>query len=352
MTDGNSEHDGIVEGPKVPSGRILVGTILLVGLVIGVLITMDWDKLRQILEQADWRAIPAAILFTAISYGATGYLFARVSRLMGIQMKMRDMTEIGFVTASLNHVVTSGGVAGYSVRYLLMRESGVALKDVLAASALHYYLTTLVMLGALPVAFVYLIFNSTMGRGVAIGIGAATSLVSIIFLFFTAMIFLQSMRGPFLRWAGKVANLVIGRDFSDTLEKFDQALARGVKRFRAQPREIFLAVSLVAMDEVGSATVLWFCFKALGPAVAPGVLMAGFVIGIIAGVISMVPGGLGVQEGSMAGVFALLGTPIEQAVLAALLFRVIYFLLPYFASFGFYGRLMGPTDHRAHVGQE
>lgn len=352
MTDGNSENGGIVERPKVPSGRILLGTVLLVGLVIGVLVTMDWNRLRQILEQADWRAIPAAILFTGISYGATGYLFARVSRLMGIQMKMRDMSEIGFVTAALNHVVTSGGVAGYSVRYLLMRESGVALKDVLAASALHYYLTTLVMLGALPLAFLYLILNSSMTRAVAAGIGAATLLVSILFLFFTAMIFLQSMRGPFLRWMSNAANRVIRRDLSETLEKFDEALARGVNRFRAQPREIFLSVSLVAMDEVGSATVLWFCFKSLGPAVAPGALMSGFVIGIIAGVISMVPGGLGVQEGSMAGVFVLLGTPVEQAVLAALLFRVIYFLLPYFASFGFYGRLMDPTDHRAHVGQE
>ena len=54
----------------------------------------------------------------------------------------------------------------------------------------------------------------------------------------------------------------------------------------------------------------------------------------------MIPGGLGVQEGSMAGIYALLGVPLNQAVLAAILFRVVYYFAPYLVSLAFYRRML------------
>jgi uncharacterized protein (TIRG00374 family) len=82
-----------------------------------------------------------------------------------------------------------------------------------------------------------------------------------------------------------------------------------------------------------------YVFEALGPPVSAGALVTGYVIGIMAGLLSMVPGGFGVQEGSMAGIYSLLGVQFEQAVLAAILFRILYYLLPYFLILPFYNRL-------------
>jgi len=42
----------------------------------------------------------------------------------------------------------------------------------------------------------------------------------------------------------------------------------------------------------------------------------------------------------MAGIYALLGVPLQQAVLAAILFRVVYYLIPYVVSLGFYWHLL------------
>ena len=50
----------------------------------------------------------------------------------------------------------------------------------------------------------------------------------------------------------------------------------------------------------------------------------------------MVPGGMGVQEASMAGTYHLLGVPLEQAVLVALLFRLVYYMAPFGVSLVFY----------------
>jgi uncharacterized membrane protein YbhN (UPF0104 family) len=61
----------------------------------------------------------------------------------------------------------------------------------------------------------------------------------------------------------------------------------------------------------------------------------------------MVPGGFGVQEASMAGIYALLGVSFEMAVLASILFRVVYDFTPFLISLFFYRHLLHlplPTD--------
>jgi uncharacterized protein (TIRG00374 family) len=117
-------------------------------------------------------------------------------------------------------------------------------------------------------------------------------------------------------------------------------MTRGVAALRRQPLLFALLVGLIGADWMASVVALWFCFDALGDPIGAGVLLTGFAIGITAGVLSMVPGGLGVQEGSMAGIYALLGVPFHQAVLASILFRVVYYLVPYVVSLGFYWRLL------------
>jgi uncharacterized membrane protein YbhN (UPF0104 family) len=54
----------------------------------------------------------------------------------------------------------------------------------------------------------------------------------------------------------------------------------------------------------------------------------------------MIPGGLGVQEASLAGIYALLGIPFAQAVLVSILFRVVYDFIPFLLSLGLYRRLI------------
>jgi uncharacterized membrane protein YbhN (UPF0104 family) len=53
---------------------------------------------------------------------------------------------------------------------------------------------------------------------------------------------------------------------------------------------------------------------------------------MFASIVSLVPAGLGILEGSMAAVFASLDVPLEQAVVAVLIFRAAYYGLPLLAS--------------------
>ena len=102
-------------------------------------------------------------------------------------------------------------------------------------------------------------------------------------------------------------------------------------------------VVLTVLDWVAVLFAFWLCLEAVGLSVGPRVLIAGFAIGMNVGVVSLVPGGLGVQEGSQAAVLALFGIPFGPALLASVLFRFVYFLVPFIVSLPLYYVILRPA---------
>jgi uncharacterized protein (TIRG00374 family) len=330
----------VLRGTNLIHRRIVPILIIVIVLLGVVFLILDWSDIQKVLAQASWKPLPFAILTTLISYLCISYSFGRVSKLLGIQMRLRDLTSVGFVTTVLNHVLTSGGAAGYSVRYMLMNRHGVSMKDVFSASILHYYLTSLVMITMLPVGITYLILHASINHTTSFLLAMIALLILMAAIFATSLIFQGTFRRKVLSFLIRTAHRIFHRDIQETLERFDTTMTRSVKDIRDQPRSLIAIMALISFDWVASAITLWFCFRALNTTVSPGELISGFVIGIMAGVISLIPGGLGIQEGSMAGIFSLLGISFQNAVLASILFRAVYFMTPYAISLIFYWQLL------------
>jgi uncharacterized protein (TIRG00374 family) len=264
-------------------------------------------------------------------------------------MPAGDLTAVGFVTSVLNHLVASGGAAGYSVRFMVMGRHGASMREVVAASILHFFLTSLAMMLMLPLGLVYFLLHAAIPQGVAILLVVVSVLILLATALAAGMLFSAPMRKTVVRTLAGGARRLLRRDVGESLERFDATLAVGVEAMHARPLSIVVIMVLIAIDWAFSAAALWFSFRALGMTLLPGELVSGFVIGTVAGVVSMIPGGLGVREGSTAGVFSLLGIALEPALLATVLYRVVYFMVPYAVSLGFYWRLLrarraGPVD--------
>jgi uncharacterized protein (TIRG00374 family) len=323
--------------------------ILLFVVVLGIiLIISQADQIWTAIKRADWAELPGAMLFTIAGYTCMGLAFAYVSQMIGIRMRLKDLAEIGFISSIINHVVAAGGVAGYSVRYILMNRHGATMNDVAAASLLHFYLTSLDMIIMTPVSLGYLMLNANIPHGVAVLLGGMTVLLAVGAILATILIFSQNLRQPILKVLAMFAKKVFHRNLTSELDKFNQTLSTGVRAMHEDPRKLILVMLLTILDWTASVIVLSHCLDAFGEHVPIGIVITGFVIGMVAGVLSMIPGGLGIQEGSMTGVFVLLGVPFEQAVLGAVLFRAVFFIFPYLVSLAFYRRLMQlesfPTD--------
>jgi uncharacterized protein (TIRG00374 family) len=335
-----------VEEPKRPNIRMLIGLMVLFAFLGIAAIFMDWKEIRKLVGQADWRLIAFVLLFTALSYTCIGYGFATANRIFGVRLSQPRLAEIGFVSLALNNLLSAGGAAGYSVRFLVMRGQGVSISDIVAASVFHSYFTSLAMLALLPIGLANLYLHGTLPPGGTAGVGIAAISLMVVFAFATALLFLHPLRRAVLDLLGRAWRKIRRGRPLDAFQEFDSTLSYGVNTIRARPQLLVLLLLLIMMDWSSSIMALWFCFDALGEPLDPGVLITGFALGITAGVLSMIPGGLGVQEGSMSGIYALLGVPLPQAVLAAILFRVIYYFIPFFISLGFYWRMVKWVNRR------
>lgn len=325
---------------KTRHQQTIVVAVALLALLGLAMVVLDLEEIRQVLGQASWKLVLVALLFTVLSYVCLSYSFAMVSRIFGVRMGLRDLFEIGFVSYALNHLVTTGGAAGYSLRMLLVKRRGLSIRDVFAASLFHSTLNSLFLFGLVPVSLVYFLTARSLSGDAALGVGVVAGLLLLLVVLVAAVLFGGTFRPAALGMVGAGWHKITHRSIESQLKDLDSTLARGIASIHNKPKILVPPLVLVVADWASAVAALEFCFHALGSPIGPLVLLTGFSIGVVVGLVSMIPGGLGAQEGSMGAVYALLDVPLEQAVLAAILFRAVYYLVPFLISLAFYRRLL------------
>jgi uncharacterized protein (TIRG00374 family) len=324
------------------SGRhkIIVITMVVFVLLAILIIILAWDQVHQIIGKAQWQLTLAALFFTIISYVCLSFGYVLVNSVFGIKIGRWQLFEIGIVSTTLNNILGFLGTAGHSLRVQLIKRPGIDAGEVLAASIFHSYLNNVMLLLLLALGLISLLVSHIVYGGSAIGLGLIAAILVASLVVSTAIIFLPQFKSRLLHFAKTVWHFFTHRDITPFLTDLNHGLTRGLAALKGRPRELTLLLGLMAGEWAFEAVALWFCFGALGSAPDLGVLLSGFGIGLSAGNLSMVPGGLGVQEASMAGIYALLGMSFAQTALVAILFRVVYDFVPFFISLAFYVRLI------------
>ena len=326
----------------------LIAVIVVV--VIGVLVAaMDAEEAMHILRHPEWRWFPLALVSTALSYLCLSGSFSTINEIFGIRLRRREQMEIGFVAFSLNNLVSVGGLAGYSLRLFLLRRRGMASGDIVGASLVHSYANQLMMMSLLPLGLVYILVNHPLGHTRTTELTVAASLSFLAVVLTTVLLLNAAARRRAATVVTRLARRVLRRDVSPTVERLDTTIRAGLVELRRRPSLMIVPFLLVVLDWAMSVLTLGACFLALRTPLHPGVLLTGFTIGVSVGFLSMLPGGLGAQEGSMAGIYVLLGVGYERALLAAMLFRIVYYVIPFAASLGLYAHLLRSTTPREPV---
>lgn len=321
-----------------PRHRAATAAVVLLALVGVLLVLLDWRESRDVLVRARWQWLPLTFVLTAWSYVCLSYSFALMNRAFRVPLALREMWWVGFVSSAM--IAAVGGLAGHSLRLLLMARRGLPAADVMAPSLFHSYIESLVFFSLIPAGLVYLLLTHPLSPGVSVWLGVGAGILGVAFAMTAVVFFFLPARALALRVVGGFWRRVFRRDISESLRRFEGTLSQGLAGLRRRPQALAWPVALVLADRIGRVAVVWFCFQALGIDVGLAVVVTGFSVGVAAGVMSMVPGGIVAQEGSMAGTYHLLGMPLEEAVLASVLFRVVFYMVPFAVSLVFYRRLL------------
>jgi hypothetical protein len=124
------------------------------------------------------------------------------------------------------------------------------------------------------------------------------------------------------------------------LFSFQHHLDEGLDFVLARKHRMLGPAAWILLDWFMTMGILWWAFRVLHHPLAPGLVLIGMGVGLVLSFVSIVPGGLGIVEGSMTAVFVGLGVPFDTAVMAVLIFRSAYYVIPVLVSLLFFHGLV------------
>jgi uncharacterized protein (TIRG00374 family) len=328
----------IASGKPPSYPRLILVSLALMVLCGAIILVLDWKQATQLIGNADWRFFAVAFGFVTLAYACSSGSMVVMMRIFGVEVDQTYLLKVGLVSSVLSNLIALP--AALWLKLLLLGRHGVSNSQTVGASLLLSYFKNLVFYALIPVSLVYVAFSYSLVFGGAVIITLIIIVLLIFMIGATVIVLHRRMREFVLRLVGRGWRFVTHRNIQPSLNQFESTLTEGLGRLEKR-RDLRLPLAAFVVGDVAATIIaLWFCFKALAVPVHLGVLITGFNFGITLTVISLIPGDIGVQEASMAGVFALFGVPFSHGVLVAILFRVLYYLLPFVLSLGFYWGLI------------
>lgn len=314
---------------------------LLVIVFLWVLVSRftEIEKLAQTLASGQWQWVLGAALLQVVYYIFYTGIYQSAFDTVGVDSRLGELLPVTFASIFINVAAPSGGASGAALfvddaarrgqpagraavgTLLVLVADFSAILLVLLAGMLYLFsqhdLRTYELLGAL----VLLALVGGLTGLLLLGLWRAEWLLSLLSRLQAAgnRIAARLKQPPFLAdgWAKKTA-----AEFSEA------AIA-----IAAHPALLGRTLLLALAAHLFNLASLYCLFLAFHQPVGPGLLVAGYAMGILFWIVSLTPQGIGVVEGVMTLVFTSLGVPAERAAIIALSFRGLTFWLPLATGF-------------------
>ena len=326
----------------------LIGALVL-GFVVLVLLFVfsDTRKLWQTASDLDPRLLLIPFACALASYAVMARSYQGIASAAGADVPFWEMLKITFVANTANYVVSTGGLSGFALRLYFFLRLSIPSGTAVIISLVQTFLTNLVLLLFVVAGFTYLLTAHDL-KGYALGTTA-----TLLFFFIVAagiailLLFHRGLRRRTLFIMAETVHWFLHRFFPRHkpgrvyIWRFQRNLNRGIEFLLARKRLMVVPTLWIIADWVFTILILYGAFVAVHHRIPITFVVVGFAVGIILSLVSFVPGGLGVMEGSMAAIFSSLSVPFETAVVAVLIFRVAYYVLPMIISVFFFRRMLG-----------
>jgi uncharacterized protein (TIRG00374 family) len=290
------------------------------------------EKSIQVIKGMIIWAVILAIGAQIASYLGSGYLLKTLVRLTGGSLTIMNGTIMTLAGASLGMV--AGGVVGTSAAiYRWMQKENIRPAAATLSGTIPALFNNIVLVAASLVGLVHLLAVHQLSREQGVS--------------FTLLLFILVMLVGLLLWGLRRRN---------ALTRLADRAGRRWATFRRreyQPQKVDAGLSALfnASDLLLSGgwrgpmigallnvafdmLTLYFLFIAAGHPIGLGVLLTGYGLPLLLGKLAfMIPGGVGVVETTMAGIYTSLGVPSSLAVVVVLSYRILSFWLPLILGF-------------------
>lgn len=252
----------------------------------------------------EWSYVPLILLLAPMNYILRFIKWRYFLALLGEKLPLG--LNLTIFLAGLGMTLTPGKAGEFLKCYLLYEARGIPTRTSGAVVLAERYTDGISML--------VLVLVSSSALGLRMDMMAAILVFFLVLAGVMALLYQSRMRNGLLSLLGRVPRL------GTRLEDFGRGFSDSARVILA-PRPLALSVSLGVVSWGLEGLVLYLALLALGQeaAISGSVFTVSFAA--IAGALSLLPGGLGVAEGSVFGLLLLGGYPRQVAGAATLITR-------------------------------
>jgi uncharacterized membrane protein YbhN (UPF0104 family) len=291
--------------------RVLQVTALFVAIALLAWLAPGLDSIRSRLDHADAGWLALGVALEVASCACYVLMFGPV---FCERMALRTSAEIGLAELGVGSLVPAGGLGGLALGVWALRRGGMPTDQVATRSVAFFLIKCAANFVAVAVVGILLWLGVGPSLSPALTILPAGLALAVLGAVASLPMFLARATGD-----GRVARgaRTLGRGVSEAL----RLLRTG------NPAIVLGSLGYWAFDNI----VLWACFHAFGVDPALTIVLMGYLIGQLGGLLP-IPGGLGGVEGGLVGTLVVYGVSARDAVAAVLAYRVIQFWIPLLLS--------------------
>lgn len=279
-------------------------------------------------------------------------LYQGLFRILGERFRTRSMMRLSLELNFINSVFPSGGVSGFSYLSIRLKSEKISTAQATLVQLMRFILIfisfqILLFVGLLLLAiggkandFILLISGSLatlmlVGTLLLAYIVGSKSRINTFFIFITR--FVNSAIHIIHRNNPETINIERARQTLEELHENYMQIRRNINVLKAP-----LVYALLAnITEIAAIYVVYIAF---GEWVNPGAVILAYAVANFAGLVSVLPGGVGIYEGLMTAVLAAGGVSAAVSLPVTVMYRVINMVVQLPPGYFFYQRNLHATS--------
>lgn len=316
------------------SFRAWVSVITLI--LLSIIVYLAWPEIIKavgLIGSTNIWVLSLLIPIQLISYYANGGMIFSYLRSKG-NLKSTShwqMTRIALELNFVNHILPSGGAAGFSYLGWLLGRHGVSAGRATMAQIVRFVLVFVSFIALLLICIAILVFDHRINKMIIILCAVMIAVVVLATVTILYMVSNHKRLIKFSNWITRTVNKVtskITRGKKTEVLKLEQVevfftdIHKDYLEILDEKKILIKPLIWAVIENIMNVALIYVAFVSLGYWVSPPMLFLACGLSAIAAVISSVPGGAGVYETVMVAFLASSGVSADVAIAGTLLARI------------------------------
>ncbi len=287
-------------------------------------------------------------------YFATGKLYQGLFRILGDKFRIRSMIRLGLELNFVNLVFPSAGVSGFSYLSLRLKSEKISTAQAALAQLMRFILIFIAFQLLLIIGLLILAIGGNANDLILLIAGSLATLMVFGTMLLAYIIGSKRRINAFFTLVTRAVNRLVyvfhsnpeiiniekARKSFDELHENYMHIRRNLLVLRAP---LFFAL-VISVSEILSIYVVYLAF---GQWVNVGAIILAYAVANFAGLISVLPGGVGIYEGLMTAVLAAGGIPPALSLPVTVMYRIVSISVQLPPGYFFYQKYLQAHNKQA-----